>query len=358
MISKNDIIGTSLIVSAQQVERNISKLLNKAKVSQVQLRPHFKTHQNLQVGQIFRAQGIREITVSSIEMAQQFAADGWEDITIAIPVNIRALSSLKELSEKTQLTLVVEHQDAIDAIQAFDGLDIDLMIKVDCGYGRTGVDAKNTDYILSLADSISQSAQTKFKGLLAHFGNTYNATSSYEIKEIFNSSMQSLLNAKAVLDSKYNDFIISIGDTPSMSVLEKWEGFDEARPGNFVYYDWMQCQIGSCQIDQVSAVVACPVIAIYPERNEVVVHGGGVHFSKESIQVDDRPCYGQLVKDPLAFPLEKVEGCYMKKLSQEHGTLHVSDEIIQKFSIGDLIGVIPIHSCLSANLLQNNTFVI
>ena len=54
----------------------------------VRLRPHFKTHQSRQIAGWFREAGINCITVSSLKMAEYFAADGWDDITVAFPVNV------------------------------------------------------------------------------------------------------------------------------------------------------------------------------------------------------------------------------------------------------------------------------
>jgi D-serine deaminase-like pyridoxal phosphate-dependent protein len=59
---------------------------------------------------------------------------------------------------------------------------------------------------------------------------------------------------------------ISIGDTPACSMLEEWGDVDEARPGNFVFYDLTQMTIGSCSAADVGFVVACPVVAVHPAR--------------------------------------------------------------------------------------------
>jgi len=46
-------------------------------------RPHFKTHQAAALGDLFRAEDVTSITVSSLHMARYFARNGWRDITIA-----------------------------------------------------------------------------------------------------------------------------------------------------------------------------------------------------------------------------------------------------------------------------------
>jgi D-serine deaminase-like pyridoxal phosphate-dependent protein len=42
---------------------------------------------------------------------------------------------------------------------------------------------------------------------------------------------------------------------------------------------------------------------------------------------------------------------YLSKLSQEHGILKVAQSQFNNFNLGDLVEIIPIHSCLTANLM-------
>ena len=36
---------------------------------------------------------------------------------------------------------------------------------------------------------------------------------------------------------------------------------------------------------------------------------------------------------------------------QEHGIVHLSDELFGRVKIGDLIGIMPVHSCLAVDTL-------
>ncbi|MDD4646297.1 MAG: alanine racemase, partial [Bacteroidales bacterium] len=70
----------------------------KASRSGVIFRPHFKTHQSLTIGRWFREAGTRYITESSLVAAGYFASDGWNDITVAIPVNLREIDQINRLA--------------------------------------------------------------------------------------------------------------------------------------------------------------------------------------------------------------------------------------------------------------------
>ena len=45
-----------------------------------------------------------------------------------------------------------------------------------------------------------------------------------------------------------------------------------------------------------------------------------------------------------------IPGSNVISLSQEHGVLEMTPEVIESISIGDLLVIIPIHSCITANL--------
>jgi hypothetical protein len=126
----------------------------------------------------------------------------------------------------------------------------------------------------------------------------------------------------------------------------------------FVFYDWMQVEIGSCTWDDVATIVACPVVAIHPERNDVILYGGAVHLSKESLRrVDGSPSFGAIVY------LE--EGGWSAPISWRLGAFHSHrsmassmpmtprlPRLVQRVRVGGLLGIVPIHSCLTADLLK------
>ncbi|RMG79679.1 MAG: alanine racemase, partial [Bacteroidetes bacterium] len=73
---------------------NIRRMVGKARKNGVRLRPHFKTHQSAEIGEWFRAEGVSQIAVSSLVMAEYFAGAGWSDITVAFPVNILEIETI------------------------------------------------------------------------------------------------------------------------------------------------------------------------------------------------------------------------------------------------------------------------
>ena len=47
-----------------------------------------------------------------------------------------------------------------------------------------------------------------------------------------------------------------------------------------------------------------------------------------------------------------MQRVFLANLSQEHGIIRAPREVIEEIKIGDVLGVLPVHSCLTANLMK------
>ncbi|MCB0036944.1 MAG: alanine racemase [Anaerolineales bacterium] len=346
----------TLILDHQQTLLNIASMAHKAQNAAVRLRPHGKTHQSAAVGKLCHMQGIHTITASSLDMALYFAANGWDDITDAIPVNTLEIDKINHLASKIKLNLLVDHPAAVSALAAGLTHPVRIWLEADLGYKRTGVSYENLDQALAIAQQIEQAEQMRFVGLLTHAGHTYVERSVAGITAVYQQVLTRLqVMQNHLLQNGIARCAISIGDTPACSVLNDFTGVDEIRPGNFVFYDLMQAQIGSCTSDQISVAVACPVIGLYPERQTAVIHGGGVHFAKDMLTDDHgRALFGQLTTITDGTFSGALPAATLTSVSQEHGTLTLTDPtLFNQLSLGDLVLVLPVHSCMTADLYSS-----
>lgn len=350
------ITGPRILIDARRARRNIERMQQKAVKLGVRLRPHFKTHQSVDIGRWFRDAGTHSIAVSSVSMAQQFEKAGWRDILIAIPLNPRELSAMNRLAGDCSLTVTIEHEDAIQVIQRFNH-PVGVMVEIDAGYGRTGIDWQQKERIAALTLQLSTLPQVRDIGLMLHAGNSYQAHGDSEIATIHEQSLQRIAEVRSAISTNLSKPLwVSVGDTPTCSRMDTFPGVDEIRPGNYVFYDLMQQHIGACDWDDIALAVACPVIARYPERNEVVVHGGAVHFSKEFIEHDGQRCFGQvMVFNDQGWTAQPIAGAYLHSLSQEHGKVRVPTEMAGSLQLGDLLVIVPAHSCLTMAAMKEFT---
>lgn len=348
-----EITKPTLLIDKEIASRNIENMLRKANDLNLKFRPHFKTHQSAEIGEWFRAAGVTSITVSSLTMANYFADAGWDDITIAFSVNIPEVPEINELAGRINLNVLIENIEGLDAIQKHITWHTGVFIKIDTGYNRTGIEFSRVSLIDQLLENIQKSPLLQFKGFLSHTGHTYQANSTHDIYSRHFDALLKMKGLKARYQSEWPELMISMGDTPSCSICENFDGVDEIRPGNFVFYDLMQFKLGSCKLTDIAVRMVCPVIAIHPSRNEVVIYGGAIHFAKDSIiNIDGKPLFGRIIVTEGEKKILLDEKNYLYALSQEHGILKITPRDLNYFKPGNLIEIIPVHSCLTANLMK------
>lgn len=333
-----------LILDTKRCKRNIAQMAERAKEANCVFRPHFKTHQSQTVGRWFRDVGVSGITVSSVSMAQYFAEDGWDDITIAFPFFPKQIDGLRQLELKAKLRLFVNSTEHLELLNRELKNPFQFFIEIDPDYGRSGIHYKNVDLIKKMIQSSERFENASFHGFYIHDGRTYSSRGIDEIKNAINPTIDILLNLK----KQFPEAKISLGDTPSASVSDRLHEMDEMTPGNFVFYDYMQVQIGSCNLDDVALFAVLPVGQTFPKSDRSILHGGAVHLSKEFIITNEQKNFGQIVNYSLDADVKEVNGLFLKALSQEHGTLNGLPPIER-----DSVWLCPIHSCLTANLHRN-----
>ena len=349
----------TLLLDENKARKNLALLNEKILLQGKQFRPHFKTHQSAEIGEWFREIGITKITVSSIEMAIYFADHGWDDIFIAFPVNILQIEEIIELSKRIHLSLLFEDISTVSFIDKHIFCQISGWIKIDTGANRCGLRSDQFEIIAELAHELEKSKNISLKGLITHAGHSYRFKTAEEICLVYDQSVETLLGIQDQLNQLgYSNIEISVGDTPSSRLIKDFRNVDELRPGNFLFYDVQQYQAGVCQLEEIAVTVVCPVVAVHPEQNEVVIYGGAIHLSKDSHAWGDiQNAYG-LVSLPAqngwGWDDQKIIG-YLRSLSQEHGVIVMPDGIPDEIRPGSLVCVFPAHSCLTVQSMGKYT---
>jgi len=344
----------TLLLDKKRCLSNIHRMSEKAKRNKLDFRPHFKTHQSHVVGQWFRDIGVTKIAVSSLTMAAYFVEDGWDDITVAFPTNILEIETINKLASKIKLNLLIQSEAVLSYLTEHLNHPINAFIKIDLGYGRTGVQADDLATLDLLINGINNVPNINFTGFLGHAGHSYDAIGIEAIKDVHQEALGKMSTAFEHYKERYPNISISMGDTPTCSTMESFGCATELRPGNFVFYDLTQAHIGSCSTKDIAVALACPIVAIHPERNEIIIYGGGVHFSKEVYTHDTYgKCYGLVVDySPSSGWFTPILDVYLSRISQEHGVIKCTSDFIKSCKIGDLLKILPVHSCMTADLLK------
>ena len=326
-------------------------MAGRARKNKVELIPHFKTHQSPAVGEWFKEKGVKAITVTSVKMAGYFAANGWNDITIAFPFNVLEVDELNVLAEGVDVKIFVNSVETAIILKEKLKASVEFYIEVDTGDARSGVDAEDFSKLSKILKA-SENSVLKFKGFYTHPGHTYNAKTAEEVKVISEEVLTKLKALKWHFRKTFPNLSLALGDTPSCSIQEDLRGVDSIHPGNFVYYDLVQNRIGANSIDEIAICLAVPVVAVHEERQEVIVHSGWVHQGKDFlVDRDGSHNYGLVVNITQTGWSAPIPGAKVGKLSQEHGVLKLPEEVVGKIKVGDVLGILPVHACATAVMM-------
>lgn len=338
-----------LILDKQKCLGNIEKMVEKAKKNQLSFRPHCKTHQSSKIAHWLRDFGVSKITVSSFPMATYFAAAAWTDILIAFPFDPGQLHTLNTLAESVRISILIDNPEVLAYLSRLEQ-KVSFYVDVDTGYGRTGIKSNDSQTVESIIKKSLTIKNLSFAGFYCHAGHSYKSADPVSREELHRKATSDLKQLKEEF-IRYAPKAL-YGDTPNCSLQNDFTGIDEITPGNFVFYDLIQHALGACKIEEIAVALACPVVGRYPEERRLVIHGGAVHFSKETMHVKGKPVFGMMVNGIQNRREPSARHQYISSVSQEHGILEECGDWMKEVKIGDILHFLPVHSCLTANLMR------
>lgn len=343
------------VVDLDVFEANCSRMAKRIAGLGVRLRPHVKTHKCVEAARLQVKRHSGAITVSTMAEANFFHTAGFRDITYAVPMPIPRIEDAVELSRAGVLNLMLDHEQTFHELVACAqsrNMRFSVFLNVDCGYHRAGVDPSRPESI-GLAKKLADSSQIRFRGILTHAGHSYACRNTNEIRKV---AIQEREVMVAFAEKLRVDGVrvreVSVGSTPTMSLVEKLDGVTEARPGNYVFYDVYQARIGSCRRSDAAFSVLVSVIGQYPKRNQLLIDGGALSLSRDPGPTHiDPECGFGLLQSMNGHELPDLR---LFSISQEVGKVAGTKPIdIDALAIGARLRVIPNHSCLAAALHDN-----
>jgi D-serine deaminase-like pyridoxal phosphate-dependent protein len=324
----------ALVVDLDRLQNNIDAMAKRARDLGVRLRPHVKTHKCIEIGRAQVAAGASGITVSTLYEARRFAEAGFTDITWAFPVIPGRIEEIAELRRTTDLGVVVDSQEAV-ALLAAAAAGGRTWIKVDCGYHRAG--REPDDPALPEIAAAIERAGLEFAGLLSHSGDAYEERGADARAEVAERERSQIIRAAERLrGAGFAVPELSVGSTPGMTAVRDLQGVTEARPGNYVYFDRTQLQLGACDLADCALSVVSTVVSRANDHS--ICDAGALALSKDTAPGD--PFYGAVWADYESNVLDAA--LHLTSLSQEHGRLS------EARPVGERLRILPNHSCLAA----------
>ncbi|HEV2764622.1 MAG TPA: alanine racemase [Pyrinomonadaceae bacterium] len=340
----------SLVLDVEKVRRNAEHMSARVRALGASLRPHVKTHKCAEVARIQTRGHTGALTVSTLAEARAFAARGFRDITYAVPVEpgkfAEALALARACERLALLTDDASVPPLLDEAARRAGVKVELFLKVDCGYHRCGVEPDSPE-AFEIPRRIASSPNLRFAGLLTHAGHSYHARTKDELLGVARAERDAPVALAERLRAEGLEVpCVSVGSTPTMTHVEHLEGVDEARPGNYIFFDAFQATLGSCTFDDCALTVLSAVVHRDRTRRKVVIDAGAIALSKDRGPVEfDAGCGFGRVLD-----LEgRDTSLRVTSVSQEHGAIEdLDDDALERLHVGARVRVLANHSCLTA----------
>ena len=355
-------LGTpSLLLDKGRLMANIARMQVSAERLGVKLRPHLKTLKSAQAAEALIAAGASGITVSTLKEAAYFLDHGITDITYAVgmvPAKLAQAASL--MADGADLKIMTDNLEVAQAIAtAADqtGVPYRLLVEVDCGDHRGGLQADSED-LLQIAAVIGNSTAI-LQGLLTHAGHSYGVDERAAIEQIAAQERDAVVMAAERLRTAGHAVeTVSVGSTPTALYAQDLSGVTELRAGVYTVFDMDQQARGVCTTEEIAMSVLSSVIGHNRAAGKILLDAGGLALSKDRSADQFRPevGYGQLCQADGNI----IADLYVTSVSQEHGHVRVRDESdYARFPVGSQLRVLPVHACMTAaaydyfNLLEN-----
>ncbi len=334
MMDLDGIPTPALVVDLDKLEGNIGSMAARAERLGVSLRPHIKTHKCTEIGHLQAEAGARGIAAATLGEAEAFADSGFDDITWAVPLSLSRIPQALALAQRINLGVLVDSAQAVQGLAA-TGHPFKTWIKLDCGYGRAGIDPGG-DAAERLARMIT-SAGLRFAGMLSHSGDAYDHDTVEGRAAVAEEERRVQVEvAERMRGAGHEVPALSVGSTPSMTAVRNLAGVTEARPGNYAYFDLMQVRLGSCSVADCALTVVSSVVS--SRRDHAVLDAGALALSQDPGLPP--ATMGAIYDDYEAATLR--DDLQVVSLSQEHGKLSLSQPV------GRRLRILPNHSCLTA----------
>jgi 3-hydroxy-D-aspartate aldolase len=172
-VMKEMIETPALVLDIGILERNIFKMAAYMENKRAALRPHFKTYKCPAISHKQIAAGAKGITCAKLSEAEVLVAAGIKDVLIANqvvdPVKINRLAALA--NNGTKITVAIDAERNVEDLSkaaSFYGSNLFILIEVDVGMGRCGINTK--EEALRLAEKITSSKSLSFEGIQAYEG--------------------------------------------------------------------------------------------------------------------------------------------------------------------------------------------
>lgn len=346
----SEIPTPAVLVDTTRLTRNLSAMQSAANARGLRLRPHAKTHKSPHVARLQIARGAVGICCAKLGEAEVFADAGIRDIRLPYPLHPVNADRVFALADRVALSFIVDDPAVArewSGLAETRGRTLDVLIKVDVGFHRCGIDPCAPD-APGTVRAVAGMPGLRFRGLLSHAGHGYGAVSEKDMAAIAAREAQTLRDLASASGVRCDE--ISVGATPTARFSVRQDGITEIRPGNYAYFDRTQVSLGAATWDDCALTVLARVVS-RPARDRIILDSGSKTLTNDGARgFLNTEGYGAVLRG--VDTAEPDTSLLIERLSEEHATVRVlSGETT--LVTGALARVVPNHACVVSNLVDH-----
>lgn len=237
----------ALVLDLEAFERNIRTYQHQVNVHGLQTRPHAKSHKCAEIARRQIAAGAVGVCTASLHEAEALVRHGISNILITSPLigGGKVDRLLQLLDAGVSVAVVVDDEERATSMAAAayrSGHVLDVLIDVDLGMGRTGVNT--IESALRLVNVVCDAEGVSYRGIQAYSGSVQHIEDFAARDGIYTGQLRFLSGLIAALDKRgLKPATVSGGGTGTLA-LDCREGIlTEHQAGSYIFMDVEYCAV-------------------------------------------------------------------------------------------------------------------
>ena len=321
-----------LLLDLNTLEANIKRMANYFRDKKVTMRPHVKTHKTPIIAHKQIAAGAKGIACQKLSEAEVMVESGIRDVFITNQVvGLNKILRLAKLAHHSTMSVMVDDVENVRQLSiaaAQEGVSINVLVEVNVGMNRSGVDPGPP--AVKLANAVQNAKNLNFKGILGYEGHCVLIDNYEEKKKLCLEALaKDVQTGDLIRRSGIDVETICAGGTSTYDITGNYPGITEIHPGTYATMDLKFKNMGipfDCAVSLLTSVMSTP------SPGRATVDAGLKAISTE---------YG--------LPKTKQGNGEVIHLYEEHCLLQ-QDDSAKEFKIGDKVELLPMHGCTTIPL--------
>ena len=331
----------SLLVDLDAFDANLQRMQDFADTSGMRLRPHAKTHKCSVIARQQVRAGAVGVCCQKVSEAEAMVLGGIDNVLITNQVvGDSKLDRLASLARLATIGVCVDdkfHVDALAAVCRRYPVSIKVLVEIDVGSGRCGVEPGEAAVLL--VRQVADSPGLEFSGLQAYFGAAQHLRSHEERAAAIREAVEKARATRDLLQEHGIACPVISGAGTGTFALEAASGvYNELQPGSYLFMDADYARNRDADGGAVSgfahSLFVLTTVMSRARAGQVVVDAG-----LKALSVDAG----------MPWLVERSLGRY-ERATDEHGIIRVGEDRESELPLGAKIRLIPGHCDPTINL--------